>query len=71
VPGFSDYSKHRNKFMKREANKKVRNSKHVPDGSGYKKLFCSYDICDFKFLFFNDEELGWWYEDKKYRGYMK
>jgi hypothetical protein len=34
---------------KRHANKVVKQSKEVPSGSAYKKLSCSYDICDFKF----------------------
>lgn len=38
------------KFMKRYANKKVRRAKNVPSGGAYKKLFCSYDISDFKWL---------------------
>ena len=39
-----------NKFMKRYANKIVRRAKDVPSGGAYKKLFCSYDISDFKWL---------------------
>lgn len=39
-----------NKGMKRFANKTIRQSKKsIPNGKGYKKLFCSYNICDYKF----------------------
>lgn len=39
-----------NKNMKRFANKKVRNSKDVPSGKAYKKVFSSYDISDYKWM---------------------
>ena len=39
-----------NKYMKRFANKKVRNSKDVPSGKAYKKVFSSYDISDYKWM---------------------
>jgi hypothetical protein len=38
-----------NKWAKRKSNKRVRNnSDEIVNGNHYKKLFCSYDICDFK-----------------------
>ena len=39
-----------NKYMKRFANKKVRNSKDVPSGKAYKEVFSSYDISDYKWM---------------------
>lgn len=39
--GYSKYGKH-------WANKKVRNFIDLSDGSCYKKLYCSYDICDYR-----------------------
>lgn len=37
--------------MKKRANRYVRrNYLIVPSGKAYKKLFCSYDICDYKFI---------------------
>ena len=40
-----------NRGMKKCANRYVRrNYLIVPSGKVYKKLFCSYDICDYKFL---------------------
>lgn len=43
--------KDHNKGMKRCANKKVRrNNMIIPSGAFYKKVFCSYDICDYKFF---------------------
>lgn len=35
--------------MKACANRKVRRMKDVPQFGGYKKCFCSYDICDWWF----------------------
>jgi len=31
---------------KKEANRKVRRTKNIPDGKAYRKIFCSYDIHD-------------------------
>ncbi len=43
--------KDHNKGMKKCANRYVRrNYLIVTSGKAYKKLFCSYDICDYKFL---------------------
>lgn len=45
TPSFSDYSPGR-RIEKRLASKAVRNAEDVPDGRWYKKLYCSYNICD-------------------------
>ena len=49
-PSYSDYSRGPNgtKLNKRLASKKVRNAKDVPNYSGYKKVYESWDICDWK-----------------------
>lgn len=42
--------KDKNKGMKQIANKKVRHHKgNIANGNAYKKLFSSYDICDYSF----------------------
>lgn len=47
VPCCKDY----NKGMKACANRYLRrNHLLVPSGKAYKKFFCSWDICDYKFL---------------------
>lgn len=47
VPCYKDY----NRGMKQRANRYLRRSYlDIPSGRAYKKLFCSYDICDYKFL---------------------
>lgn len=47
VPCYKDY----NRGMKKCANRYVRrNYLVVPSGMAYKKLFCSWNICDYKFL---------------------
>lgn len=53
--------KDHNKGMKRYANRYVRrNYLVVPSGNAYKKLFCSWNICDYKFLYsFNSYRKGW------------
>lgn len=47
VPCCKDY----NRGMKQRANRHLRrNYLDIPSGRAYKKLFCSYDICDYRFL---------------------
>ena len=40
----------KSKGMKRCANKVIRRDKNTFQNSLYKKRFCSYDICDYKFF---------------------
>jgi uncharacterized protein YigE (DUF2233 family) len=62
-------------FSKRFANKKVRHTKGIQNGGAYKKVFCSWDICDYKFLYFRrsqlKEEAEWLYGGQIYRYYRK
>lgn len=44
-------------FGKRQANKRVRRTKDVPNGRSFKKLYCSYDICDWADLYFSKQEI--------------
>jgi len=68
TPGFCD----RSPFNKKQANKKVRKTKIVPNGKAYKKLYESYNICDFKCLYFSDLQIlnsitvEYWYTRWKY-----
>jgi hypothetical protein len=43
------------KGAKREANKAVRRAAVVPDGSGYKRIYEQYDICDWKLTYFGED----------------
>ena len=45
-PWVTDHKLHND--MKKFANKKVRNQEDLPNGRAFKKVFCSYDICDYK-----------------------
>ena len=50
----------RNPYFKNQANRKVRNfplNRELADGASYKRLYCSYNICDYKFLVYHDHEL--------------
>ena len=49
------------KNMKRFANKRVRHTKDIPSGGAYKKVFSSYDICDYKWFWTEAEALEEWY----------
>ena len=73
--GWTDHGSPWSKYAKRFANRVVRNSKDVPSGGAYKKLYCSWNICDYKFLYFsrnevqrNAERVGYY---KPYKYYMK
>jgi len=54
VAGWTAGYKGDRKTEKRFATKKIRNSNDIYNGGLYKKLYESYDICDFKFLEFWD-----------------
>jgi hypothetical protein len=47
-PGYAD----RNPWAKNQANRKVRRTFEVPNNGGYKRLYCSYNIRDYKYLWF-------------------
>lgn len=52
-PGYTDHSKSTYKD-KRFANKKVRKTKNISNGGAYRKVYESWNICDFKFIFFDN-----------------
>ena len=56
----------RNPWNKNQANRRVRRKLDIQDGGAYRKLFCSYNICDYRFLYFGPEhhikaEIATWY----------
>ncbi len=67
TPGFCD----RSPFNKRQANKRVRKDWTLASGGAYRRRFESYNICDFKFLFFTKESALEFYEDKPWKPYRK
>lgn len=48
--------------MKKIANSVVRHSKNIPNGKQYRKLFNSWDISDWRFVYEKDDE---WYAKSK------
>lgn len=46
----------KSKFAKRRANKKVRNTGIVANGRSFRKVSCSYDICDYKWRLDKEEQ---------------
>lgn len=54
-PVAKDYSRHKTSFMKRYANKTVRKDWRVSNGRNFKKFFGSWDICDYKFVYYDDD----------------
>ncbi len=65
--GFCD----RNPFNKNRANRRVRKDWTIPNGGAYRKVYEPWDICDFRFLFFNEREAKKFYSDKPWKPWMK
>jgi len=57
VPGFVDHPKSGSKKDKRFANKKIRNTEDIPNGGSFKKIYESWNINDWKFLYFSMDEI--------------
>lgn len=72
VPGFKD---HPTPLKKRIAAKAVRNyDDEVSEGGSFKKLYESYDICDWKSLYFNKPDkkrLEDDYGERTYKAWQK
>ena len=72
TPGFTDGSGKSSgkRFYKNYSNRIARKMLELPDGSAYKKQrFRQYQICDFKFLYYNKEQLNYHIEYYKRRGW--
>lgn len=67
----------RNPYMKAYANRRVRRKSvntEIANGSSYKKMTCSYSICDWRFTFHHDCDVRRYLErwgDKRYKVFMK
>ena len=60
------YSKDRpSKGMKKFANKKVRHTKDIPNGKAYKKVFESWDICDWRWIWTRADAIRTWERAKE------
>ena len=64
VPASTSSGSGYRKWAKRAANKKVRRTVEVPNGKGYKKLFCSYEIDDWKWICFSPKDFDYLYREK-------
>ena len=79
--GWVDYSRSGTKKEKRFSNKAVRNFKgDISDGGMFKKMYCSWNIHDWAFLYFSENEVEYYMvpkitrcipEQRKYKYYMK
>ena len=45
------YGTKRKRFIKNQANRRIRYAKNIPDHKIYKKYYSQYDICDYKFKY--------------------
>jgi len=55
--GWTDHRSPFSKFAKKFANRKVRRTKNIPNGGAYKKIYESWEICEYKFLYFSKSEI--------------
>ncbi len=68
-PWVTDHHVKTTKEKKKFANKKVRRHEDLPNGSAYKKVSESWDICDYKWYWTWEEAKKDWEENKNY--YLK
>ena len=67
-PCISIYYGKSGKFGRRQANKKIRSlpiDYELPKGRGFKKLYNSYDICDYQFTQFKEWAIKDWEKECK------
>ena len=67
TPGFCD----RSPYNKNQANRRARKNWAIANGGAYRKVFEQWNICDFKFLFFNKKEIDKYYNNKPWKPFMK
>ena len=74
TPGWTDHGK-TTRWEKRQAAKAVRRTPDVPSGKAYRKCYETYNIHDYKFLFWSDAEIkrviDTYYDGQIYVAYMK
>lgn len=64
-PWITDHTAKTTKIKKRFANKVIRQDKNFDiDGSAYKKKYCSWDICDYRWIWTKEEAIKEWYEEE-------
>ncbi len=45
------YGTKRKRYIKNQANRRIRHAKNIPDQKTYKKYYSQYDICDYKYKY--------------------
>ena len=55
VQCLTDYSRTYTSWSKRKASKKVRKEMKISSGCGYKRVYNSYDIRDYKFVYYEEK----------------
>lgn len=64
-PSVKDYSRSYTRWAKRQASKATRRDWNIDNGTNYKKVYCSYNIFDYRSTFYTDQEVldSWYAED--------
>ena len=62
-PWVTDHHVKSSKESKKFANKAVRNKEDLPNGKAYKKVYESWDICDYKYIWTWKEAKKQWEEE--------
>lgn len=63
-PFCTDHHVKTTKEKKRFANKKIRHTKNIPNGRAFRKIYETYDICDWKNRWTWEEALADWNSNK-------
>lgn len=56
-PSFSSDGPNNRRYAKRQANKKVRRTKNIPNGGSYKKVYNTWNIVDWKCVYHTKTEI--------------
>lgn len=67
-PSVKDYSRNYTSWSKRQASKAARRNWKIGDGANYKKVYCRYNIFDYRSTYYYDYEVfNGWYANKVHR----
>jgi hypothetical protein len=56
-PSFSSDGPNHRRYAKRQANKKVRRTKNIPNGCAYRKVYNPWNIVDFRWVYYTKIEI--------------
>lgn len=78
VPGWTNNGRHTS-FAKKQANKVIRHAEDIPSGGFYRRLYCSWNIHDYRLLEFGNywvrlwfgKHSDWYTDEQKHREWYR